>query len=122
MVTYGGLGGVAGGRAVDPDDVFEMTVNKVLGDKIRQHEKTACDMWSALTNVDWHHANGDLASYSFRAAGDLIAAIRGEGDYLDWYCSGEPAIVTQEIAVALQAEGWTCKFHAYRKINRVSAS
>jgi hypothetical protein len=63
-------------------------------------------LWSALANMDWRRENGDRASYSFRAAGDLIAAIRGAGDYLDWYCCGPYATVRADIADALRAQGW----------------
>jgi hypothetical protein len=107
VTDYGGWGGVAGGREKNADDVFEMTVDRVLGAKTRASRETAVEMWSALANVDWKHTDGDTASYTFRAAGDMIAAIRGEGDYMDWYCAGPTGVVSEEIAAALEAEGWS---------------
>lgn len=109
MTNYGGMGGIWDGRELDPDDAFEQTVNRVLGDRIRASDADASAMWSALANVDWTHANGDEASYSFRAAGDMIAAIRGSGMYMDWYCTGPYATVADWIADAMKAEGWTYK-------------
>jgi hypothetical protein len=106
MTAYGGWGGVEGGRPIDPDDPFEMTVNRVLGDRIRADDGMACAMWCALANVEWSHVNRDTAFYSFRAAGDMVAAIRGKGDYMDWYCCDEVATVSGEIAAAMKAEGW----------------
>lgn len=117
MTDYGGLGGLKGGRHRNLDDAFEMTVNRIFGDRMRgaKHapwsdpdaDNICSQWWSALANVDWTHTNGDTASYSFRAAGDLIAAIREQGDYVDWYCSGPDATVTREINDAMAAEGWT---------------
>lgn len=106
--NFGGLGGLSKGRGLNKDDAFEMTVNRVLGDRIRADMKVACDMWSALANVEWYHKDGDNAGYSFRAAGDLVAAIYGQGtDYMTFYCSGPYATVSTEIAEALRKEGWT---------------
>lgn len=106
MTEYGGWGGVEGRRALDPDDAFEAAVERALGARIRADDETARAMWSALANVAWEHRSGDKASYSFRAAGDVIAAMRGTGDYRDWYCVGPYATIRADIAAAMLGEGW----------------
>ena len=97
---------MSGGRVRDEADLFEEAVDRALGEQMRADESLCREMWSALANVDWTHENGDTAGYSFRAAGDLIAAIIGRGDYMDWYCSGPYATVSERIERAMSAEGW----------------
>lgn len=109
MIDYGGLGGLWDGRSLNTEDVFEVAVNRSLGERIKSDDKVACAMWCALANVDWFHTNGDTAGYSFRAAGDLVAAIRGSGMYMDWYCCGPYATVSDEISEKMAMEGWRWK-------------
>jgi len=67
----------------------EWIIEKVKSDKVyAQHLYAAMcnndfmrnEVWPILTEKKW--------SCSWRHAGGIIAEIRGEGDYLDWYCSG----------------------------------
>jgi hypothetical protein len=97
-------GGVWGGRPLDTSDRFEMAVSRALdlSDRV-----VAAELWGALANVWWVHASGAWAAHSFRSAGDLIAAVRGEGDYLEWYCCGQDGIVTDRIRTAMAGEGWS---------------
>ena len=104
--TFGGMGGIKDGRDLDMDDDFEMAVERQLGKDIRDDNAVATEMWCAISNMDWQHTNGDTAGYSFRAAGDLVAAIRGSGNYMDWYCSGPDGVVSDRIADAMAKEGW----------------
>ncbi len=106
MTDYGGMGGVEGGRPLNTADAFEAAVTRCLGARMREDHALCAEVWSALANMDWLHDNGDIAGYSFRAAGDLVAAVVGHGDYLDWYCSGEPGVVSRQVKRALAAEGW----------------
>jgi hypothetical protein len=112
---YGGLGGIAGGRPRDKRDLFEAAIDRSMGDGLRSSklpkefhagDSLAARLWGTLANASFKHENGDTASYSFRAAGDLIAAIRGNGDYMDWYCSAGYDLRDPEVLRLLAAEGW----------------
>lgn len=92
-------------------DAFEKSVNTRLGNEIRLSDSAATEMWSALANVGWIHSEYGEIGYSFRAAGDLIAGIRQQGSYLDWYCSGPYAVVARGIAEALAEDGWIYKLY-----------
>ena len=46
-------------------------------------------VWPVLSNQTW--------SCSWRSAGGIISDIRGEGDYIDWYCSGMQVWVGNDI-------------------------
>ena len=67
------------------------------------------EMWPILKDEKW--------SCSWRHAGGIIADMREEGDYIDWYCTGIQAtkthsqfvaesIVTEEIENDLNKLGW----------------
>lgn len=113
MTVYGGLGGCAGGLDLSAfaDDVFVQALNKVFGKQMKSSDFFSRKIWSALANVIWQHDNGDTASYSFRAAGDVIASIIGKGDYMDWYCCGPYAVVDDIIKKGMELEGWHPQFY-----------
>ena len=85
---------------------FEKDLIAVLGPRIKDDE-IATQLWSALANVDWYNPRTkEEASYSFRSAGAMIAELRGEGDYMDWYCCGPHGVVSDYIARVLRKNGW----------------
>ncbi len=114
------MGGVAGGRPRCPEDLFESACERAFGEKLRaehadgtdsqggfyRNNCLGCRLWGSLANVDWMHGEEHFASYSFRAAGDLIAAIVGAGDYMDWYCSANHGTPYDDIVEGLAKEGW----------------
>ena len=62
------------------------------------NEFVAPDVWEILTNKTW--------SCSWRYAGGVVADIRKEGDYLNWYCSGCEGDIFPEIEEDLNKIGW----------------
>ena len=88
---------------------FALTMHRLFGERMKTDEEFCKQVWSSLANVDWTHVDGDKGDYSFRSAGGLISDIREEGCYMDWYCSGPDGVVSEEIATALAAEGWSYK-------------
>jgi hypothetical protein len=88
--------------------MFERNVTEALGDRIQASDQYAKEFWSALANQGWVHkaAPEREVSYSFRAAGDLIARIRGTGHYMDWYMCGPDGVVAPWISEAMAKLGW----------------
>ena len=123
MADFGGLGGAMGqtldfdenykGDEIAGGDLFARALYHALGKAMKTDEALCHEVWSALANVDWKHENGDRAGYSFRAAGDLIAAIIGRGDYLDWYCNSPSPQVSVRVGNAMADEGWHFELGGY---------
>ena len=64
-------------------------------------------LYAALCNTEWRHrAAGERWSCSWRSAGGVVAHVRGEGDYLDWYCSGGEGLVDEGVLAEIKALGW----------------
>lgn len=64
-------------------------------------------LYAALCNTTWRHtATGTPWSCSWRSAGGVVAGLRGEGDYLDWYCSMGEWLVDEQVLAEIQALGW----------------
>lgn len=63
-------------------------------DKARNNDAYAQNLYAALCNNEfreddvWEVLQDKTWRCSWRAAGGIIADIRGSGDYMDWYCSG----------------------------------
>jgi len=88
---------------------FEQMVERVLGERVRADKSAADELWGALANVDWFGPNGEEVGYSFRAAGDLVAALRkdeGPMTYMKYYCRAPDGYVADWIEEAFTAEGW----------------
>jgi hypothetical protein len=95
--------------------------------KVVDSETYAQNLYAAMCNnvfqrnEVWPRLKDEYWSCSWRAAGGIIADLRGQGDYIDWYCSGiwfvgdtnsyqgyvSESTVTDEIREDLFAIGWT---------------
>ncbi len=106
------LGGLQSTRALLDEDEgvygrFERDLKEALGERMAKDKGFCSTVWGALANVVWVHAEEkELVTYSFRAAGDLIAAILERGNYMEWYCSAPDGMVSEDIAAAMKARDW----------------
>jgi hypothetical protein len=100
-------------------------------EKVRSSESYAQNLYAAMCNNDfvkremWPILKDQRWSRSWRSAGGIIADMREEGDYIDWYCSGigndengygldgrrangyvPESVVTEEIENDLYKLGW----------------
>ena len=62
--------------------------------KVRASMSYAQNLYAAMCNMQWQKAEvlsilkDEFWSASWRSSGGIVAEIRREGDYMDWYCSG----------------------------------
>lgn len=57
-------------------------------EKTRTSEAYAQNLYAALCNNEFVKGDNEPWGCSWRYAGGIIADMRQEGDYIDWYCSG----------------------------------
>jgi hypothetical protein len=120
---------------------YDLRTNVYMLDKVRSDDVYAQNLYAALCNNDfqrldtWPILKGETWSCTWRYAGGIIADMRQQGDYMDWYCSGiraqpdeeylatcneheladykqtlahvDEGFVTDEISNDLQKMGWT---------------
>ncbi len=72
-----------------------------------QSELFAGLLYAALCSVFWRHkTSGEIWSSSMRSAGGIVAGLRGEGDYLFWYCWGHEGTIDEVVLTELAELGW----------------
>jgi hypothetical protein len=57
-------------------------------EKARASESYSQNLYAAMCNNMFKNKNGKKWFCSWRYAGGIVADMRQEGDYIDWYCSG----------------------------------
>ena len=73
---------------------YDLLTNDWILDKVRSNKAYAQNLYAAMCNNDfmkremWPILKDQRWSCSWRYAGGIIADMRQEGDYIDWYCSG----------------------------------
>jgi hypothetical protein len=116
---------------VDSMEYDLVTTDWILA-KVRASESYAQNLYAAICNNDFQKLavvpilTEKTWSASWRSAGGIVADMRQEGDYIDWYCSGirndqnyDPeiniafpngyvpeSVVTDEIREDLKRLGW----------------
>ena len=93
-------------------------------EKVRASECYAQNLYAAMCNNDFQKLEvipiltDQRWSCSWRHAGGIVADMREQGDYIDWYCSGiiqddadpkgsvSESVVTDEIREDLKQLGW----------------
>jgi hypothetical protein len=112
---------------IEHDMAEDMTRSPMILAKVKQ-DRYAQNLYAALCNMRWQKSEvwpvlkNDLWSCSWRSAGGIVAELQGQGDYMDWYCSGMGGLsdyhaevnadyvpescVTDEIRLDLASLGW----------------
>jgi hypothetical protein len=112
---------------------YDLLTTDWILEKVRSSNTYAQNLYSAICNNDFQKLDvipilkDQTWSASWRSAGGIIADMRQEGDYIDWYCSGirggplgdaeseadwdqkkyvPEGCVTDEIRNDLQSLGW----------------
>ena len=103
---------------------YDLRTSDFMLAKVRDKESYAQNLYAAMCNNDFQRLDimpilsDKKWSCSWRYAGGIVAHMREEGDYIDWYCTGirgvnspgngsvGESIVTDEIREDLHRLGW----------------
>jgi hypothetical protein len=84
---------------------YDLRTTDWILEKVRASDTYAQNLYAAMCNNDFMRLEiipmlkEDKWHCSWRYAGGIIADMRGEGDYIDWYCSGITDVIPSEDGV-----------------------
>jgi len=73
---------------------YDLRSTEWICNKAKANDAYAQNIYAALCNQDWQKnevwplLKGEHWGCSWRYAGGIVADMREQGDYIDWYCSG----------------------------------
>ena len=73
---------------------YDLRSTKWICDKVKASDSYAQNLYAAMCNMQfvknevWPLIKDQRWSASWRHAGGIVADMREQGDYIDWYCSG----------------------------------
>ncbi len=73
---------------------YDLLTTDWILEKVRASDAYAQNLYAAMCNMQWRkremwpELKEENWSCSWRYAGGIVADMRQEGDYIDWYCSG----------------------------------
>jgi len=73
---------------------YNLRSTKWICDKVKASDSYAQNLYAAMCNMQfvknevWPLIKDQRWSASWRSAGGIVADMREQGDYIDWYCSG----------------------------------
>ena len=73
---------------------YDLRSTKWICDKVKANDNYAQNLYAAMCNMQfvknevWPLIKDQRWSASWRHAGGIVADMREQGDYIDWYCSG----------------------------------
>ncbi len=95
-----------------PNLYREIIDGDTIKTKMRSSKDYCLRFYATLCNNGLRKGTHDTG-YSWRSTGALVADILGEGDYLDWYCSGNEGRVDEEVEADLKEIGWVVESDYY---------
>ena len=99
---------------------YDLRSTQWICDKAKAREEYAQNLYAAMCNNDfqkletWPLLKGQTYSCSWRYAGGIVADMREEGDYIDWYCSGIGGSADEE-QLAEMTEEQRAKYDWYKE-------
>ena len=100
------------GRIVNANLERDMKDARWFVDKVRASDSYAQNLYAALCNNTFQKLEvlpvlkDEVWSCTWRYAGGVVADIRCEGDYMDWYCSGIHGDPKEIDYAAAEAQGF----------------
>ena len=91
---------------------YDLRTTAWILNKVRSSDEYAQELYAALCNNKfvkremWEILKDEPWGCSWRYAGGILADMRQQGDYMDWYCSGNEGNISATIDDDLYTLGW----------------
>jgi hypothetical protein len=101
---------------------WDLRTSQHLCAKARSSDTYAQNLYAAMCNTEWQKhevlpiLKDQTWSCTWRYAGGIVADMRGQGDYIDWYCSGIRDISLEQENKELDQKNFVAEGHVTEEI------